>query len=81
MAFHIHISEATCILLDRLGVYYCEDNGLTQIKVQLMTVEFYVAIYRIRWPVCSIHRQCFVKCHAFTTGKTAVLCDTLEFCL
>lgn len=32
-AFRIHISEATHILLDRLGGYYCEERGLTQIKV------------------------------------------------
>ncbi|KDR24308.1 Guanylate cyclase 32E [Zootermopsis nevadensis] len=31
-AFRIHISEATHILLDRLGGYYCEERGLTQIK-------------------------------------------------
>jgi len=47
VAFHIHISEATCNLLDRLGVYYCEEKGLTQIKVQLLTGVFYVGIYSI----------------------------------
>jgi len=35
-AFRIHISEATRNLLDRLGGYYCEERGLTQIKVQLL---------------------------------------------
>jgi len=80
VAFRIHISEATCNLLDRLGVYYCEERGLTQFKVQLLTGLFYIAIYGIIWPVCSIHPQYFVKFHAFTTGKTAVLCDTLECC-
>ena len=58
--------------LDRLDVYYCEEKGLKQIKVQLLTGVFYIAICGIRWPVCSIHSQDFVKCHAFTTGKTAV---------
>jgi len=71
-AFHIHISEATCNLLVRLVVYYCSEMGLTQIKVMLLTGVFYVAIYAIRWPVCSIHSQNFVKYHAFTKGKTAV---------
>jgi len=79
-AFRIHISEATRNLLDRLGVYYCEERGLTQFKVQLLPGVFYVAIYGIRWPGCSINSQHFVKFHAFTTGKTAVLCDTLECC-
>jgi guanylate cyclase len=32
-AFRIHISEATRNLLDRLGGYYCEERGLTPIKV------------------------------------------------
>jgi class 3 adenylate cyclase len=32
-AFRIHISEATRTLLDRLGGYYCEERGLTPIKV------------------------------------------------
>jgi hypothetical protein len=32
-ALRIHISEATRNLLDRLGGYYCEERGLTQIKV------------------------------------------------
>jgi guanylate cyclase len=32
-AFRIHISEATHNLLDRLGGYYCEERGLTPIKV------------------------------------------------
>jgi len=59
-------------LLDCLGVYYCEEMGLTQIKVLLLTGVFYVAIYGIRWPVCSIFPQHFVKSLAFTTGKTAV---------
>ena len=72
MAFHIHISEATCNLLDRLGVYCCEEMGLTLFKVMLLTGVFYVAIYGIRWSVCSIHSQHFVKSHAFTTRKTAV---------
>jgi class 3 adenylate cyclase len=35
-AFRIHISAATRNLLDRLGGYYCEERGLTQIKVQLL---------------------------------------------
>jgi len=48
------MSEVTRNLLDRLGVYYCEERGLTQIKVQLLTGVFYVAIYGIIWPVCSI---------------------------
>jgi len=71
-AFHFHITEATCILLDRVGVYYCEEMGLTQIKFLLLTGVFYVAVYGIRWPDCSIHSQYFVKSHAFTTGKTAL---------
>jgi len=71
-AFHFHISEATCNLLDRVDLYYCEEMGLTQIKVLLLTGVFYVAIYVIRWSVSSIHPQNFVKSHAFTTGKTAV---------
>ena len=72
MALLIHISEATCNLLDRLGIYYCKEKGLTQFKVHLLTGVFSVAIYSIRWPVCLIHPQDFVKCHAFTTGKTAL---------
>ena len=75
-AFHIHISEATHNLLDRLGVYFCEESGLTQIKVQLLPALFYVVIYGIRWPGCSTNSQHFVNSHAFTSGKTAVLCDT-----
>jgi len=71
-AFYIHISEETCNFLDRLGVYYCEEMGLTQIKVLLLSGEIYVAIYSIRCPDCSIHPQHFVKPHAFNTGKTAV---------
>jgi len=71
-AFHIYISEATCNLLDRLVLYYCEEKGLTQIYVQWVTSVFYVAIYGIRWPVCSIYHRHFVKCHAFTAVKTAV---------
>jgi len=59
-------------LLDRVDLYYCEEMGLTQIKVLLLTGVFYVAIYGIRWPVSSVHPQNFVKSHAFTTGKTAV---------
>jgi len=47
-AFHIHISEATRILLDSLGVYYCEERGLTQINLELLTVVFYIVIYGIR---------------------------------
>ena len=70
--FHIHKSEATCNLLNRLRGYYCEEMGLTHIKVLFLTGLFYVAIYGIIWPVCSIHPQNFVKSHAFTTGKTAV---------
>jgi len=77
-AVRIHIPEATRNLLDRLGVYYCEERGLTQFKVQLLPGVFYIAIYGIRWTVCSINSQHFVKSHVFTTGKTAVLCDTLE---
>jgi len=68
-AFHIHISEATRNLLDRVGVYYCEERGLTQFKIQLLPGVFYVAIYGIRCPVCSINSQHFVKFHAFTTGR------------
>jgi len=79
-AFHIHIAVATCNLLDRLGLYYCEERGLTQIKVQLLTGVFYIAIYGIKWPVCSIHSLHFVISHAFTTRKTSFLCDTLECC-
>jgi len=77
-AFHFHITEATCNLLDHVGVYYCEEMGLTHIKVLLMTGVFYIAIYVIGWPACSIHPQHFVKSHAFTTGKTAVQWDNLE---
>jgi len=56
-AFRIHISEATHNLLDHLGGYYCEERGLTQIKVQLLPGVysiFYLANYGIRWPVWSI---------------------------
>ena len=67
--------------LDHVDLYYCEEMGLTQIKVLLLTGVFYVDMYGIRWPVSSNHPQNFVKSHAFTTGKTAVYCDTLEWCL
>ena len=67
-AIHIYLSEATFNLQDRLGVYCCEEMTLTQTKVLLLTGVFYVAIYGLRWPVCSIHSQHFVKSHAFTTG-------------
>jgi len=79
-AFRIHISEATRNLLDRLGGYYCEERGLTQIKVELLPGVFYVANYGMRWPVCSINSLHFVKTHAFTRVKTAVLCDTVQCC-
>ena len=46
--FRIHISEATRNLLDRLGVYYCEERGLIQINVELLTGVFYIVIYVIR---------------------------------
>jgi len=75
-AFDIHISEATHNLLDRLGIYCCNGRGLTQIKEQLLPGVFLVAIYGIRWTVCSTNSQDFVKSHAFTTGKNALLCDT-----
>ena len=60
-AFHFHISEATCNLMDRVGMYYCEEMGLTQIKILLLTGVFYVAIYGIRCPVCSFFPQDFVN--------------------
>ena len=59
-------------MLECLGVYFCEEMGLTHIKVMLLYGVFYVATYVIRWPGCSINSQHFVKSHAFTTGKTAV---------
>ena len=43
--FHFHISEATHNLLDRLGGYYCEKRGLTQIKVELLPGVSYVAYF------------------------------------
>ena len=79
-AFLIHIGEATRNLLDCLGVLYCDERELTQIKVQLLPGVFFIAMYAIKWPPCRINSHHFVKSHAFTTGKTAVLCDTLEFC-
>ena len=77
-AFHFHISQATCNLLNHIGVYYCEEMRLTQMKGLLLAGVFFVGIYVIGWPACSIHPQHFVKSHAFTTVKTAVQWDNLE---
>ena len=79
-AFVIPITEATRNLLDCLGLRYCEERGLTQIKVQLLPGVLFVAMYGIKWPSCSINCLHFLKSHAFTTGKIAVLCDTLDYC-
>ena len=46
--FHVHKSEETPNLLDRLGVYHCEEMELTEFKVQLLTGVFYIVIYVIR---------------------------------
>lgn len=35
-AFKIHISNATCLLLNRLGGYKCEERGIIPIKVTLL---------------------------------------------
>ena len=70
--FHFAYQKQLVNLLDRVVLYYCEDMGLTQIKILLLTGVFYIAIYVIRCPVSSMHPQNFVKSHAFTTGKTAV---------
>ena len=47
-AFVIHITEATRNLLVCLGVLYCEERGLTQIKVHLLPGVFFVAMYGIK---------------------------------
>jgi hypothetical protein len=62
-AFRIHISEATRNLLDRLGGYYCEERGLTQIKVQLLPGVYSTLLNMVidGVPVWSINSLPFVK--------------------
>jgi hypothetical protein len=74
-AFRIHISEATRNLLDRLGGYYCEERGLTQIKVQLLPVVYSTLLIMVLDGLsgqfsafcknpCIYHSEdCCVMCH------------------